>query len=119
MKHGKKYNESAKLIDRAKVYDSMEALGLTISTAKANLTKRLSCMSVWVLTPVMLTSRFAALSFFRTAQVNPFVSLRCAKATMLRLQRRLALIMQETMSLFKRFRAKAGWILTLSSQRRI
>lgn len=35
MKHGKKYNESAKLIDRAKVYDSMEALGLTISTAKA------------------------------------------------------------------------------------
>ena len=35
MKHGKKYNESAKLIERAKVYDSMEALGLTISTAKA------------------------------------------------------------------------------------
>lgn len=35
MKHGKKYNESAKLINRAKVYDSMEALGLTISTAKA------------------------------------------------------------------------------------
>lgn len=35
MKHGKKYNESAKLIDRAKVYDSMEALGLAISTAKA------------------------------------------------------------------------------------
>ena len=35
MKHGKKYNESAKLIDRTKVYDSMEALGLTISTAKA------------------------------------------------------------------------------------
>ena len=35
MKHGKKYNESAKLIDRSKVYDSMEALGLAISTAKA------------------------------------------------------------------------------------
>ena len=35
MKHGKKYNESAKLIDRTKVYDSMEALGLAISTAKA------------------------------------------------------------------------------------
>lgn len=35
MKHGKKYKESAKLIDRTKVYDSMEALGLAISTAKA------------------------------------------------------------------------------------
>lgn len=35
MKHGKKYVDSAKLIDRSKQYDSVEALGLAISTAKA------------------------------------------------------------------------------------
>ena len=35
MKHGKKYIESAKLIDRSKAYDTMEALELAVSTAKA------------------------------------------------------------------------------------
>ena len=35
MKHGKKYNESAKLVDRAKVYETVEALALAIYTAKA------------------------------------------------------------------------------------
>ena len=35
MKHGKKYVESAKLIDSAKVYESQEALDLVCKTAKA------------------------------------------------------------------------------------
>ncbi len=35
MKHGKKYVESAKLIDPAKVYESQEALDLVCKTAKA------------------------------------------------------------------------------------
>ena len=35
MKHGKKYVDSAKLIDRSKLYDSAEALELAVSTAKA------------------------------------------------------------------------------------
>jgi len=35
MKHGKKYTDSAKLIDRSKQYDAAEALSLVISTAKA------------------------------------------------------------------------------------
>ena len=35
MKHGKKYNESAKLIDRAKVYDAQEGFQLVVDTAKA------------------------------------------------------------------------------------
>ncbi len=35
MKHGKKYNESTKEIDRAKQYDSNEALELVCKTAKA------------------------------------------------------------------------------------
>lgn len=35
MKHGKKYTESQKSIERSKLYDSMEALGLVVNTAKA------------------------------------------------------------------------------------
>lgn len=35
MKHGKKYQDSAKLVDRSKLYDTEEALGLTIKTSKA------------------------------------------------------------------------------------
>ena len=35
MKHGKKYVESAKLVERSKLYDSTEALDLVIKTAKA------------------------------------------------------------------------------------
>ena len=35
MKHGKKYNESASLVERLKLYDAPEALDLCIKTAKA------------------------------------------------------------------------------------
>lgn len=35
MKHGKKYAQSAQLIDRAKLYDTDEALALTVKTATA------------------------------------------------------------------------------------
>lgn len=35
MKHGKKYSDSVKLVERAKLYEMSEALGLAISTAKA------------------------------------------------------------------------------------
>ena len=35
MKHGKKYVESAKLIDRGAQYDVAEAIALTVQTAKA------------------------------------------------------------------------------------
>ncbi len=35
MKHGKKYVESAKLVDRTKLYESDEALGLVVKTATA------------------------------------------------------------------------------------
>lgn len=35
MKHGKKYNDSAKLVDRSKLNDTEEAMQLVINTAKA------------------------------------------------------------------------------------
>ena len=36
MKHGKKYVDSAKLVDRTKLYDSNEAIDLCTKTAKDN-----------------------------------------------------------------------------------
>ena len=36
MKHGKKYNESVKLVDKSKLYETAEALELACKTAKAN-----------------------------------------------------------------------------------
>ena len=35
MKHGKKYNESAKLVDRNRAYETVEALDLACKNAKA------------------------------------------------------------------------------------
>ena len=35
MKHGKKYAESVKLVDKTKLYDTDEALALTVKTATA------------------------------------------------------------------------------------
>lgn len=35
MKHGKKYTDSSKIVDRAKLYDTDEALKLSVETAKA------------------------------------------------------------------------------------
>ena len=35
MKHGKKYNDSSKLVDRTKLYDVEEAMDLCVQTATA------------------------------------------------------------------------------------
>ena len=35
MKHGKKYVDSAKLVDKTKFYDTAEAMDLCIKTSKA------------------------------------------------------------------------------------
>ena len=41
MKHGKKYTDGAKLIDRANLYTSKEALDLVEKTAKAKFDEEL------------------------------------------------------------------------------
>jgi len=43
MKHGKKYAEAAKLVDRAKFYDPDEALGVAIKTAVAKFDETIEC----------------------------------------------------------------------------
>ena len=57
MKHGKKYVDGAKLVDRSNLYD--------------NLTKPLRLTFAWALTPVTLISRCVALWCCPTAPVKP------------------------------------------------
>ena len=82
MKHGKKYNESAKLIDKAALYEPAEALELAVKSATAKFDETVEVTSVWALTPVTLTSRSAAQSSFPTEPAvpseSPF-SLRCRR----------------------------------------
>ena len=82
MKHGKKYVDSAKLIDRAKLYDAEEALDVCIKTAKAKFDETVEAHINWVLTAVMLTSRSAALSCCLMVPVKTSVYWRSARATM-------------------------------------
>ena len=63
MKHGKKYVDGAKLVDRSNLYDSAEALDLAVKTATAKF--------AWALTPVTLISRCVALWCCPTAPVKP------------------------------------------------
>ena len=57
MKHGKKYNDSAKLIETGKFYDVDEAVAIAVKTGTAKLMKRLKFMFVSVLTHATRTSR--------------------------------------------------------------
>ena len=66
MKHGKKYVESAKLIDRATFYELEDAVALAKKTATA----KLRFISEQAVTDVMLISRFVVLLYFLTEQVR-------------------------------------------------
>ena len=91
MNHGKKYAESAKLIDRTKVYDPQEALDLCCKTAMPSLTRPSSCTSAWALTAATPTSRSAAPSSCPTAPAKTSASSPSARATPPRPPRRPAL----------------------------
>ena len=87
MNHGKKYTESAKLIDRTKVYDPQELWTSAARPPRPSLTRPSSCTSVWALTAAMLTSRSAALLSCPTAPARPSASSPSARATLPRLLR--------------------------------
>ena len=57
MKHGKKYGEAAKLVDRATQYDPAEAISLVKKTATAKLRRPLRFISEQAATAVMQSSR--------------------------------------------------------------
>ena len=72
MHKGKKYVDSAKTIDRSKQYEPADALSAVVSTAKAKFDETIELHVSLALTPVTQTSRFAALSFCRTALARTF-----------------------------------------------
>ena len=82
MKHGKKYAESAKLIDRTKLYDTDEALALTVKTATAKFDE-----TVEIHVRLGVDSRHADQqvrgAVCRTAQAKRFVSLYSQRVQML------------------------------------
>lgn len=71
MKHGKKYVDGAKLVDRSNLYDSAEALDLAVKTATAKFDETIELTFAWALTPVTLISRCVALWCCPTAPVKP------------------------------------------------
>jgi ribosomal protein L1 len=71
MKHGKKYTDSAKLIDRAQFYEPEAAIELIGQIGKAKFDETVELLFVWALTRGMRTSSFAARLFCRTGQVKP------------------------------------------------
>ena len=54
MKRGKRYQEAAKLRDKTNLYDAPEAVAIVKKAASA----KFELISKWVLTDVMLISRF-------------------------------------------------------------
>ena len=114
MKHGKKYTDGAKLIDRSNLYDSKEALDLTVKTATAKFDETVEVHIRLGVDSLTLISRFVALLFFLTVQVRTLRLLFSLRATLLRLLQKQVLTLLAMLTLFKRFRA-AGWISTLLS----
>ena len=70
MKHGKKYVDGAKLIERSRLYDTQEALDLCVKTGTAKFDETVE-VHVKLGVAVMQTSRSAVLSSCRTARARP------------------------------------------------
>ena len=58
MKRGKRYQEAAKLRDKTNLYDAPEAVAIVKKAASAKFDETIELISKWVLTDVMLISRF-------------------------------------------------------------
>lgn len=58
MKRGKRYQEAAKLRDKTNLYDAPEAVAIVKKAASAKFDETIEAHSKWVLTDVMLISRF-------------------------------------------------------------
>ena len=80
MKHGKKYVDAAKLVDRTKLYDTNEALDTVIKTAVAKFDETVELHVKLGVTAVMLTSRLEVRLFFLTVQVKRLEFLQFVRA---------------------------------------
>ena len=85
MKHGKKYVDAAKLVDKTKLYDTDEALDTVIKTAVAKFDETVELH-------VKLGVDSRALSYFPTVQVRTFAFSLSARAPTRSSLRKQALI---------------------------
>ena len=112
MKHGKKYVESAKLIDKSKLYDAEEALDLVCKTGKAKFDET-----------VEIHVRLGVDSRHADQQVRGAIVLPNGTGKKVRVcvfakgdnVKRQVQSMWAARSWLPRFRAKAGWTSTWSS----
>ena len=71
MKHGKKYNDSAKLIETGKFYDTEEAVAVAVKTGTAKFDETVEIHVRLGVDPAMPTSRSEARLFSPTEQAKP------------------------------------------------
>ena len=70
MKHGKKYNEAAKKVDRAQLYDVADALALVKRMQPQSLMRQWKFISEQAATDVMRISRSVEQSYCPTEQAR-------------------------------------------------
>ena len=81
MKKGKRYVESAKLVDRTNLYDVEEAVVSLRRQQTQSLTRQSKLISNWVLMAVMLISRYVAQLYCLMVQVRRLEYLYLLRAT--------------------------------------
>ena len=101
MKHGKKYAEAAKLIDRTKLYEPNEAIALAKKTATAKFDETIE-----------IHIRTSCDGRHADQQIRGAVVLPAGTGKKVRVHRQQALIMSAARSSFPRSRKKDGWIST-------
>ena len=119
MHRGKKYIESAKQIEKLRLYDPSEALDSVVKLAKAKFDETVEVHIKLGVTPVTQISRFAVPSSFQTAPVKLSASLSLQRTTVQLPPVRRALSTSAIRILSSVFRRKTGLILTSSSLLRI
>lgn len=120
MKKGKKYLESAKLVDKSKLYDTTEAFDVLCKTSVAKFDETVEVhVKLGVDSRHADPSRFAVRSFFRTEPVKPFVPSCSLRAITRRKRKTPVLITSAQKNTSQRSNRKTGSTSTLSSQRPI
>ena len=110
MKHGKKYTDGSKLIDRANLYDSKEALDLAVKTATAKFDETVEAHIRLGVDSRHADQQVRGAVSFLTVQVRMLGLLYSQKVTLLKLLLKQVLMLLAMLTLFRSFRA-VGWIL--------
>ncbi len=109
MKHGKKYVDAAKLVDRTKLYDTNEALDHSYQDCSAKFDETVELHVSSALTAVMLTSRLEVRLFFLTVQVKRLEFLQFVRAPNEELAKEAGADFVGAEDMTRRFSRRTGW----------